>query len=505
MATEIRVPTLGESVTEATIGKWLKQPGDTVTADEPLVELETDKVSMEVPSPGNGVLESIEAQEGETVGVDALLGQLGAGTESAAAPAKATEPPKKAAPAESAGKLIDLIAPSAGESVTEAEVGQWHVAIGDMLAVDDAVVELETDKAAMDVPAPSAGTLAEILAETGRVIKPGDVIGRIKAGAGASATSAVAAPAQDPAKSAASSSGGTEMAPSPAAAKMIADNNLDSSKIMGSGKRGQVLKEDVISAMEKGAAQPAASSSPVARPASSADDAPREERVRMTRLRQTIARRLKDAQNTAAMLTTFNEVDMGPVMDLRKSYKDLFEKKHGVKLGFMGFFAKAVTHALKEIPAVNAEIDGTDIIYKNYAHIGVAVGTDKGLVVPVVRDADQMTIAEIEKEIGNLGRKSRDGKLGVADMQGGTFTISNGGVYGSLMSTPILNAPQSGILGMHKIEERPVVRNGEITTAMMMYLALSYDHRIVDGKEAVTFLVRVKESLEDPQRLVLDL
>ena len=295
------------------------------------------------------------------------------------------------------------------------------------------------------------------------------------------------------------------MAPSPAAAKMIADNKLESTKIEGSGRRGQVLKEDVIAAIEKGTSKPANRPSSDARTASLAEDAPREERVRMTRLRQTIARRLKDAQATAAMLTTFNEVDMGPVMELRKSYKELFEKKHGVKLGFMGFFAKAVTHALKEIPAVNAEIDGTDIVYKNYAHIGVAVGTDKGLVVPVVRDADQMSIAEIEKEIGNLGRKARDGKLGVADMQGGTFTISNGGVYGSLMSTPILNAPQSGILGMHKIEERPVVRDGEITTAMMMYLALSYDHRIVDGKEAVTFLVRVKESLEDPQRLVLDL
>ncbi len=505
MATEIRVPTLGESVTEATIGKWLKQPGDAVKADEPLVELETDKVSMEVPAPGDGVLESIEAQEGETVGVDALLGQLGAGSGVAAATSTAktadTAPAPKAD--SSRGELIDLIAPSAGESVTEAEVGAWHVAVGDALAVDDAVVELETDKAAMDVPAPSAGTLAEILAETGSVIKPGDVIGRIKTGVGVATASS--APAASKPGLAMPATGGGDMAPSPAAAKMIADNNLDSSGIDGSGKRGQVLKEDVIAAIEKGAAQPSSSPTPAARPASSAQDAPREERVRMTRLRQTIARRLKDAQNTAAMLTTFNEVDMGPVMDLRKSYKDLFEKKHGVKLGFMGFFAKAVTHALKEIPAVNAEIDGTDIVYKNYAHIGVAVGTDKGLVVPVVRDADQMTIAEIEKEIGNLGRKARDGKLGVADMQGGTFTISNGGVYGSLMSTPILNAPQSGILGMHKIEQRPVVRAGEITVAPMMYLALSYDHRIVDGKEAVTFLVRVKESLEDPQRLVLDL
>ncbi|WP_292247553.1 2-oxoglutarate dehydrogenase complex dihydrolipoyllysine-residue succinyltransferase, partial [Mesorhizobium sp.] len=299
------------------------------------------------------------------------------------------------------------------------------------------------------------------------------------------------------------------MPPAPAAAKLIAEANLAVDQITGTGKRGQVLKGDVLDAIAKGApSQPAETprSAPVAvRAPSPAEDAPREERVRMTKLRQTIARRLKEAQSTAAMLTTFNEVDMSAVMALRAKYKDVFEKKHGVKLGFMGFFTKAVTHALKEIPAVNAEIDGTDIIYKNFAHVGVAVGTDKGLVVPVVRDADQMGIAEIEKEIGRLGLAARDGKLSVADMQGGTFTISNGGVYGSLMSTPILNAPQSGILGMHKIQDRPVVVGGQIVIRPMMYLALSYDHRIVDGKEAVTFLVRVKESLEDPERLVLDL
>jgi 2-oxoglutarate dehydrogenase E2 component (dihydrolipoamide succinyltransferase) len=502
MATEIRVPTLGESVTEATIGKWFKQPGDSVKADEPLVELETDKVSMEVPAPSDGVLQEINAAEGETVGVDALLGSMGkaSGTPVAKAAPKAAAAPKSAAP--SGGGLVDVIAPSAGESVTEAEVGTWHVAVGDTLAVDDPVVELETDKAAMDVPAASAGVLAEILAETGTVIAPGDIIGRIRAGSGAAASA--------PATSAVSSvPAATATMPSPAASKIMADNNLNAGSVEGTGKRGQVLKGDVIAALEKGAAAPVATpatpASVVASPASAPDNEVREERVRMTRLRQTIARRLKDAQNTAAMLTTFNEVDMGPVMDLRKSYKDLFEKKHGVKLGFMGLFTKAVCHALKEIPAVNAEIDGTDIVYKNYAHIGVAVGTDKGLVVPVVRDADQMSISEIEQEIGNLGRKARDGQLSMDDMQGGTFTISNGGVYGSLMSTPILNAPQSGILGMHKIEERPVVRNGQVTIARMMYLALSYDHRIVDGKEAVTFLVRVKESLEDPQRLVLDL
>ena len=295
------------------------------------------------------------------------------------------------------------------------------------------------------------------------------------------------------------------MPAAPSAAKLMAEKGLDASQVSGSGKRGQVLKGDVLDAINKGTGSSQASAPAAARAPSSGEDEVREERVKMTRLRQTIARRLKDAQNTAAMLTTFNEVDMTATMELRKKYKDIFEKKHGVKLGFMGFFAKAVTHALKEIPAVNAEIDGTDIIYKNFCHIGVAVGTDKGLVVPVVRDADQMSIAEIEKEIGRLGKAGRDGTLTMADMQGGTFTISNGGVYGSLMSTPILNAPQSGILGMHKIQERPMVVNGQIVIRPMMYLALSYDHRIVDGKEAVTFLVRVKESLEDPERLVLDL
>ncbi|MCJ9747475.1 2-oxoglutarate dehydrogenase complex dihydrolipoyllysine-residue succinyltransferase, partial [Neorhizobium sp. SHOUNA12A] len=309
------------------------------------------------------------------------------------------------------------------------------------------------------------------------------------------------------AAAASASASATSMPPAPAAAKVAADNNISTADIDGSGKRGQVLKGDVIAAVAKGISAPAqAPAAPAApRPVSSADDASREERVKMTRLRQTIARRLKDAQNTAAMLTTYNEVDMKAVMDLRNRYKDVFEKKHGVKLGFMGFFTKAVTHALKELPAVNAEIDGTDIIYKNYCHVGVAVGTDKGLVVPVVRNADQMSIAEIEKDIGRLGKLARDGALSMADMQGGTFTISNGGVYGSLMSSPILNAPQSGILGMHKIQDRPVVIGGQIVIRPMMYLALSYDHRMVDGKEAVTFLVRVKESLEDPERLVLDL
>jgi len=411
MATEIRVPTLGESVTEAMVGQWFKKPGEAVTRDEPLVELETDKVTVEVPAPASGSLSEILVEEGQTVEVGALLAQFaeGEGAAPAKAPAekKAEAPKAEAAPAESA-------------------------------------------------------------------------------------------PAATAAK-------GPEMPPSPAAGKMLAEKGISADQVTGSGKRGQVLKEDVLKALETGVSAPAAPAPAAARAPSAPDDAAREERVRMTKLRQTIARRLKDAQDTAAMLTTFNDVDMGAVMDLRKEYKDLFEKKHGVRLGFMGFFVKAVIQALKEIPAVNAEIDGTDLVYKNYYHIGVAVGTDKGLVVPVVRDADQMGLADIEKSISDMGRRARDGKLGIDEMQGGTFTITNGGVYGSLLSTPILNMPQSGILGMHRIEQRPVARDGQVVIRPMMYLALSYDHRIVDGKEAVTFLVRIKESIEDPQRLVLDL
>jgi 2-oxoglutarate dehydrogenase E2 component (dihydrolipoamide succinyltransferase) len=407
MATEIRVPTLGESVSEATIGKWFKKPGEAVKADEPLVELETDKVTLEVNAPAAGVLGEIVAKEGDTVGVNALLGMIAAGgAAAAAAPAAKAEAPK-AAPA----------------------------------------------------PAPAA---------TAPAAKAGD-------------------------------SG-------PAVSRLAAESGVNPAAVAASGKDGRVTKGDMLAAIASAPQAAPAPAAPVAvRAPSGADDASREERVKMTKLRQTIARRLKDAQATAAMLTTFNEVDMSGVMGLRNQYKDLFEKKHGVKLGFMGFFVKACVQALKELPAVNAEIDGTDIIYKNYYHIGVAVGTEKGLVVPVVRDADMLSIAGVEKKIGEYGKKARDGQLKIEEMQGGTFTISNGGVYGSLMSTPILNAPQSAILGMHKIQERPMVVGGQIVIRPMMYLALSYDHRIIDGKEAVTFLVRVKENLEDPARLVMDL
>ncbi len=422
MATEIVVPTLGESVTEATVGKWFKKPGDAVKADEALAELETDKVTLEVNSPVAGVVSEIVVKEGETVAVGAILGSIAEGSAAAQA-APASKPAKAPQPkTETPGSPPVQFAPQPASRSPNA-----------------------------DALAPSVRRLAE-------------------------------------------------------------EHKIDLATVPGAGKDGRVTKGDILAVIEGGASpfggvsfpKPQPASAPAPRPFAPAAEA-REERVRMTKLRQTIARRLKEAQNAAAMLTTFNEVDMSTIIEVRNRYKDLFERKHGVKLGFMGFFVKACIQALHEIPTVNAEIDGQDIIYKNYYHIGIAVGTERGLVVPVVRDADRKDIAEIEQEIAGFGRRARDGKLSLEEMQGGTFTISNGGVYGSLMSTPILNAPQSGILGMHKIQERPMVVGGKIEVRPMMYLALSYDHRLVDGKEAVTFLVRVKESLEDPQRLILNL
>ncbi len=419
---EIRVPTLGKSVTEATIGKWFKKPGDAIAVDEPLVELETDKVTIEVPAPVAGVLGDIAAKDGDTVAVGALLGQIKEGS--------------GAAPAAKAERKVEAPAKAAAPAAPQPAAAK---------------------------PAPSA-------------------------------------PAKAPA---------ADMPLAPSVRKLAAESGVDATTVPGNGKDGRVTKGDMLAAIERAAAQPMPVTAPAAavqvRAPTPPDDAAREERVRMTRLRQTIARRLKEAQNTAAMLTTFNEVDMSHVMALRTQYRDLFEKKHGVKLGFMGFFVRACVQALKEIPAVNAEIDGADIIYKNYYHLGIAVGTERGLVVPVVRDCDHKSLAEIEKTITDFGRRARDGALTIEEMQGGTFTITNGGIYGSLMSTPILNAPQSGILGMHKIQERPMVVGGKIEARPMIYLALSYDHRIVDGREAVTFLVRVKECLEEPARLVLDL
>jgi 2-oxoglutarate dehydrogenase E2 component (dihydrolipoamide succinyltransferase) len=411
--------------------------------------------------------------------------------------------------------MTEIRVPTLGESVTEATIGRWFKKAGDPVAVDEPLVELETDKVTIEVPAPSAGTLGEIAAKDGDTVAVGALLGLINDGAAAAAKPAAAAPAKPAAAPAAAAPAPAAKAPpsdaplAPSVRKLSAESGVDASTVPGSGKDGRVTKGDMLAAIEKAASAPTPVNQPAAavqvRAPSPADDAAREERVKMTRLRQTIARRLKDVQNTAAMLTTFNEVDMTHIMAMRAQYKDVFEKKHGSKLGFMGFFTKACVQALKDIPAVNAEIDGTDLIYKNYYHVGVAVGTDKGLVVPVVRDCDQKSIAEIEKSIADYGRRARDGQLKIDEMQGGTFTITNGGIYGSLMSTPILNAPQSAILGMHKIQERPMVVGGKIEARPMMYLALSYDHRVIDGKEAVTFLVRVKESLEDPARLVLDL
>ena len=391
----------------------------------------------------------------------------------------------------------DIRVPTLGESVTEATIAKWFKNEGDFVKVDEPLVELETDKVTVEVPAPASGKLERINAASGTTVVIGALLGSIAEGvAGAETPKAVAPIAAVPAPAKAA-----EIPLSPAVRKAVVENSLNPAEIPGSGKDGRITKGDVIATLEKPAA-PVPAPAPVARPLAAAGT---EERVKMSRLRQTIARRLKDAQNTAAMLTTFNEVDMTAVMAMRNQYKDVFEKKHGVKLGFMSFFVKAAVQALKDIPAVNAEIDGEDMVYKNYYHIGVAVGTDKGLVVPVLRDADNLSFSGIEKTIAAYGKKARDGQLQISDMQGGTFTISNGGIYGSLMSTPILNAPQSGILGMHKIQERPIAMNGQVVIRPMMYLALSYDHRIVDGKEAVTFLVRMKETLEDPQRTLLDL
>jgi len=518
---DILTPALGESVTEATIGKWTKKAGDAVKKDEVLVELETDKVSLEVVSPADGVLSEIRAPDGETVVPGAVLGVVTEGASaapSAAAPkaeAKAAPAPRAesappagpapasapAAPAASGGSVA-IMTPTMGESVAEGSMGTWLKKSGDTVAKDEMLVEIETDKVAVEVSAPAAGVLT-IDAEAGSTVTPGQQIGSIAAsGEGASPAPAQAAAA--PAAAAPAASGSPHL--SPAVQRVVTENNLDPKTLAATGPKGNITKADAVAAIGAApAAAPAAKAAASAAPVAPRADQPREERVRMTRLRQTIARRLKESQNTAAQLTTFNEVDMTNVMALRSQYKDAFEKRHGVKLGFMSFFTRAIVAALKEIPAVNAEIDGTDIIYKNHYDIGVAVGTEKGLVVPVLRDADQLSLAGIEKGIAALGKAARDGDLTLDQLQGGTFTITNGGTYGSLMSTPILNAPQSGILGMHNIVQRPMAVDGQVVIRPMMYLALSYDHRIVDGKEAVTFLVRVKELLEDPARALLDL
>ena len=501
MTTEVRVPTLGESVTEATVATWFKKPGDAVSVDEMLCELETDKVTVEVPSPIAGALGDIIAPEGQTVGVDALLATI---REGAAASGDAPKHKANTTPATDAGSaLVNVMVPTLGESVTEATVSTWFKAVGDAVTQDEMICELETDKVSIEVPAPAAGVLTEITAVEGATV---DAIAKLAVISASGAVAGGAAPTAAAAHPVAAASRSTDVEDAPSAKKAMAEAGLSRDQITGTGRDGRVMKDDVTRAVAVAASAAAPVSTPaMPRAPVAADDAAREERVKMTRLRQTIAKRLKDSQNTAAMLTTYNEVDMTEVMALRNEYKDLFAKKHGVKLGFMSFFTKACCHALREVPEVNAEIDGTDVVYKNFVHMGIAAGTPQGLVVPVIRDADSMSFAAIEKAIAEKGARARDGKLSMAEMQGGTFTISNGGVYGSLMSSPILNPPQSGILGMHKIQDRPMAIGGQVVIRPMMYLALSYDHRIVDGKGAVTFLVRVKEALEDPRRLLMDL
>jgi 2-oxoglutarate dehydrogenase E2 component (dihydrolipoamide succinyltransferase) len=518
--TDIKVPELGESVSEATVGAWNFSEGDAVKKDDILVELETDKVSIEVRAEEDGILTSISAAEGDTVEIGAPLAVIGNGADEAPAGdssedegnaeaevAAATEPASapEAAVADTSGgdadpSLVDARIPEMGESVSEGTVGAWLVDVGAAVKKDQALVEIETDKVAVEVPCPVDGVLAERKAEEGDMVSPGDVIARIRDGAATASDSPVveaAAAAPDVAT--------PDVKAMPSAARIAEENDLDLARVEGTGRDGRVTKGDALKAVESGAAAPTPAPAPQPAAVAPRADDPREERVKMTRLRQTIARRLKEAQDTAAMLTTFNEADMTAIMTARKTHQEAFVAKHGVKLGFMSFFVKACVNALKEIPNVNAEIDGDEIVYKNYYDMGVAVSSPRGLVVPVVRDADKMSLADIEKEIIALGTKARDGKLSIGEMQGATFTLSNGGVFGSLLSTPILNAPQSGILGMHKIQERPVAENGQVVIRPMMYLALSYDHRIVDGKEAVTFLVRVKEALEDPQRLLFDI
>ena len=503
MTTEIRVPTLGESVTEATVATWFKAAGDNVAVDEMLCELETDKVTVEVPSSVAGTLAEIIAAEGNTVGVDALLCVIGDSASAAPAASKPAAATSAAARQPAPASVLDVLVPTLGESVTEATVTTWFKAVGDAVAQDEMLCELETDKVSVEVPAPAPGVLSEILAAEGSTVAANAKLAVLAASSDAANAAPIAA-TNTTAKAAAAGPADIEDAPS--AKKAMAEAGLDRSAVTGTGRDGRVMKSDVAQAAAATAAPTPSDAAPAApRAPVAADDAAREERVKMTRLRQTIARRLKDSQNTAAMLTTYNEVDMGPVMELRNTYKEQFLKKHGVKLGFMSFFTKACCHALREVPEVNAEIDGTDIVYKDFVHMGIAAGTPTGLVVPVIRDADAMSFATIEKSIAEKGARARDGKLSMAEMQGGTFTISNGGVYGSLMSSPILNPPQSGILGMHKIQDRPMAINGQVEIRPMMYLALSYDHRIVDGKGAVTFLVRVKEALEDPRRLLMDL
>ena len=508
MATDIKAPTFPESVAEGSVAAWHKKAGDSVERDELIVEIETDKVVLEVLAPEAGTLTEVLAEEGDTVESEQVLGRIGEGkAKPAAAKAEPKSDAKADTPAASGGKQHEVKAPTFPESIQEGTVARWNKQVGESVKRDELLAEIETDKVVLEVVAPGDGALTEIKAEEGSQVESEAVLAIFTEGAGGAATAADETPAASADDGASDEKVGDKIL-APAARKLVAEHDLDVSAIQGTGKGGRILKEDVQKAVKDGTAKKAAkpaAAKPAAASAPAFEGERPEKRVPMSRLRQTIAKRLVQAQQTAAMLTTYNEVDMSAVMALRAQYKDTFAKTHDVKLGFMGFFVKAASEALKRFPDVNASIDGTDIVYHGYQDIGVAVSTDRGLVVPVLRDTDSMKIADVEKGIGDFGKRARDGKLGIDEMQGGTFTITNGGTFGSLMSTPILNPPQTAILGMHKIQERPMAVNGKVEIRPMMYLAVSYDHRMIDGKDAVQFLVTIKELLEDPARLLLDI
>ena len=498
MTIEIKVPVLPESVADATIATWHVKAGDAVKRDQNLVDIETDKVVLEVVAPADGVIGEIINEEGATVLGEQVIAKLEEGGAAKAAPAakaeEAAAPAKAEAPAAATGASVDIKVPVLPESVADATIATWHVAPGEAVSRDQNLVDIETDKVVLEVVAPADGSLAEILAEEGTTVTAEEIIAKFVEGAGAAAPAAAAAEESDD----------DNDALSPSVRRLLAEKGVDPAKVKGSGKNGRITKEDVEQYL-KGGSAPAAPAKAAAEEAPAVASGERsEKRVPMTRLRKTIANRLLEAKNSTAMLTTFNEVNMKPIMDLRKQYQDSFEKRHGIRLGFMSFYVKAVTEALKRYPEVNASIDGDDIVYHNYFDISIAVSTPRGLVTPVLKDSDTLGMAGIEKGIKELALKGRDGKLSMAELQGGNFTITNGGVFGSLMSTPIITPPQSAILGMHKIQDRPMAVNGKVEILPMMYLALSYDHRIIDGKESVGFLVTVKEMLEDPTRLLLD-
>ena len=493
MTTEIKVPVLPESVADASVATWHVKVGDTVSRDQNLVDIETDKVVLEVVAPEDGVITEILHQEGATVLGEQLIAKVGASAGVDAPKAEAAAP--ASAPAGEA-KTVQIKVPVLPESVADATIATWHVQEGQAVSRDENLVDVETDKVVLEVVSPEDGVISKIISPEGETVLGEQLIAEITVGASAAAPAAAEAAPAEP-------TSGDEVL-SPSVRRLISEKGLDASKITGTGKNGRVTKEDVENFAKAQSAAPKAPAAPAATPSAQVLGERTQKRVPMTRLRKTIANRLLEAKNSTAMLTTFNEINMKPIMDLRKQYKDVFEERHGARLGFMSFYVKAVVEALKRFPAVNASIDGDDIVYHNYFDVSIAVSTPRGLVTPVLRDCDKMSFAEIESGIRELAIKGRDGKLTVEEMQGGNFTVTNGGVFGSLLSTPIINLPQTAILGMHKIQDRPMAVNGKVEILPMMYLALSYDHRLIDGKESVGFLVTIKELLEDPTRLLLD-